>query len=404
MELNVRTNVPSLYGQQLPRSNAEAEALSSAFDVRSLADVAAISGAALVMRRPAERLERYLQEQLAPFPPDSTPRRIAAILLAAALHGPEGPVRRHHAVRDDGTPVLLSYKETGEPEPFEFRLHVEPGLPSLRVSEQIDLSLTTIAALLDSLRWQSIGSDLYKSIRSLYPARADEVDRWRGGIGVGCAADAHATELRIYCNVRTGPPIDRWHRFATLAATYGGVPEAFMQRVSHSAEPVGVAICLRQGRVAGLRLYLSLVNPSASSVQLVGEVDSVMAQHIDAICAAYPDVAPLEGYYVGAAFDFAMIANGRLDPTPRRFKADFVCHPARGSRCEDPLEMRRWVVRMYETCGLRSTGISQFLESLDTSFGGAAFDYISVGRRGHRSEMTAYVIPAGLATVATART
>ncbi len=351
----------------------------------------------------AEPLEELLERQLHADPRALT---VARDLLEAAFWGERGVQRRRPVIAGDGTPILLSFQESGRAEPPPFRLLVEPGLTSLSVSEQIDYSLATMNRLLADLAWSSSATVINDIVRALFPSRADAVDSWWGGLGLGMSVDSHGLELRLYCNVREGDVARRWSRIGAVFAHFGALDlggealRLFIERTSLYAVPAGLALSIRDGRAHGLRLYLSVSQPDVDSIAALGNLNDAQTQAVAAICAAYPDVRPFTYGCVTVAFDFAFARNcATLTITPVRFKADFDCTVEPGSPCSKPDLMRRWLVQRHEALGLPADRMLAFFDTLQRTCGRYETDYVSFGWRDSAPEITTYVLPSGYATL-----
>ncbi|MHB8461837.1 MAG: hypothetical protein ACYDA1_04260 [Vulcanimicrobiaceae bacterium] len=351
----------------------------------------------------AEPLEELLEGQL-----HADPRAldVARHLLEAAFSGDRGVQRRRPVIAGDGTPILLSFQENGLATPPPFRLLVEPGLTSLSVSEQIDFSLATMNRVLASLAWNSSAPVVNDVVRALFPSRADAVDSWWGGMGLGMSVDSRGLELRLYCNVREGDVARRWSRIGAVLAHFGALDlgdealRAFIERTSLHAVPAGLALSIRDGRAHGLRLYLSVSQPDVDVIAALGNLDNTQTQAIAAICAAYPDVRPFTYGCVTVAYDFAFARDrATLTIVPVRFKADFDCTVELGSPCSKPEMMRRWLAQRHEALGLPADRMLAFCDTLQRMCGRYETDYVSFGWRAGAPEITTYVLPSGYATL-----
>lgn len=344
----------------------------------------------------AGRLESYIDERL--------PSGVCGVgdvttaLLDAAFHGERGVRRRRPVIASDGTPVMFSHKASLADDGRDFRLLVEPGLASLTVSEQIDLSLATLQLLLADLNWLGVASTINEAVDALYPRDPSIVDTWWGGMGLGCAVDARGLELRVYCNVREGEAEERWRRFGTLAYALGDREragpslEALIASTSQHGIPAGVALCIRNAHLVGVRLYVAVPEPSADAICVLARADRRFAEQIASFSAAYEAMRGYTYSCVTVAFDFPVAADGNLDLRPARFKADFDCS-APGA------DLTLWLSQRHQSCGLPTDGLHRFLASLERHFGGFAIDYVSLGCHRDRIEITSYVLPAGYATL-----
>lgn len=354
-----------------------------------------------------EPLEVFIDEQLGQWPgSDARVARIARTLIDAAFYGERGVARRRPVISANGTPILLSFQENGRAEPPPFRLLAEPGLPSLCVSEQIDFALHTLGRIMNELQWQDAVQPVNALAQTLFPTSADAVDSWWGGLGLGCSLDRHGLELRLYCNVREGAVYDRWSRIAAAIALFGTYSEIaqplrdLMEHLSARAIPAGIALCIRDGAVRGLRLYLALPEPDAASICELGSLSQDAREDITQICAVYPAVRPFSFGCVTAAFDFPISADQRnVDLRPARFKADFDCTPDPGAQCTTSAAMTQWLAQQHLRCELPANRLCAFLDLLQRTFGGWTADYMSYGRRGCAREITTYVLPAHYATL-----
>lgn len=357
-----------------------------------------------------EPLDEFIEEQLACWPQSrALVAHVARTLIDAAFFGERGVERRRPVIAADGTPILLSIQENGRGQARPFRLLAEPGLPSLSVSEQIDFTLHTLNSVLGDLQWQSAGESVNAVVRTLFPSKADAVDSWWGGMGLGCALDLHGLELRLYCNVRENTVESRWRRVGAVLALFGSLAVigdqlgVLMERVSQHAIPAGIALCIRDGYVRGLRLYVSLPNPDAQTICELGALDTDGRGGVVDVCNAYSEVRAFSYGCVTAALDFAISHDQtRIDLNPLRFKADFDCTPDPLRRCADRGAMTDWLARRHSACGLPDTGVRAFLDLLTRIFRGWNADYVSFGWRRGANEITTYVLPAGYATLHTA--
>lgn len=356
-----------------------------------------------------EPLGEFIEEQLLCWPQSrALVAHLARTLIDAAFFGERGVERRRPVISADGTPILLSIQENGRGQAPPFRLLAEPGLASLSVSEQIDFTLHTLNGLLADLQWQSAGDSVNAVVRMLFPNRADAVDSWWGGMGLGCALDLHGLELRLYCNVREGSVESRWRRVAAVLALFGSLAvigeqlRVLMERVSQHAIPAGIALCIRDGCVRGLRLYVAVPHPGVQTICELGALDECSRDCVADVCAAYSEVRAFSYGCVTAAFDFAVSRDQtRIDLQPLRFKADFDCTPDPLGRCADRNSITDWLAERHRRCGLPDTKLRAFLDLLTRTFGGWTADYVSFGLRRGANEMTTYVLPAGYATLHT---
>ena len=354
-----------------------------------------------------EPLGEIIEAQLGQWPQGSAlAGKAVNVLLEAAFFGQRGMQRRRPVIAGDGTPILLSFQEDGRGQTPPFRLLTEPGLSSLSVSEQIDFSLRTLDRLLSDLCWSGCAGVANDVVRALFPSRADAVDSWWGGMGIGLSLDTIGLELRIYCNVREGDVPRRWSRIVAVLAQFGATAasdaplRAFIERTSPHAVPAGLALCMREGRPFGIRIYLSVSQPDADAICSLGALDIGAKLAVAGICNAYPTVRPFTYGCVTVAYDFPFaIEQLYIDPIPVRFKADFDCTPHPQQPCGDRETMALWLAARHSELGLPSDRMRAFLADIQRACGGYATDYVSFGWRRGAPEITTYVLPSGYATL-----
>ena len=353
----------------------------------------------------AIRLADYIDRNVHAVTRDGRLCEIARAISDSPFHGPEEPRRRKPSVSADGTPVLLSYK-ADEMATTSFRLHAEPGAAGLTVSEQADLTLWTLGQLLQQLGWRKAAHPVNALVGELLPGGSQEIDRWWGGLGLGCASRGEDdVELRLYVNVREGEPNACWSRMGRALAVMwdlAGASEtitALVGRLGSHALPVGVAAGIRDDGLAGLRLYFSVSDPSRETILASGLFSDRGAERVADFCDAYGECRPYSYGCVTLGFDFAA---RRPSVMPLRAKADFDCTPAAGLPCADPDYMRHWLAARHAADRLDARGLLATLDGIDDAFGGYTVDYVSVGNSPVR-ELTTYLIPAGFAAAASAR-
>lgn len=352
-----------------------------------------------------DRLAGFIDRMARSAAPSGPLSEIAQRIAQSALVGAsaEARPRRKSSVCADGTPLLFSWKARtdggGSSVPARgFRLHAEPGALSLSVSEQVDLSLWTLSQLFARLGWRHAPTAVNNLVGRLLPHDPLEVDRWWGGLGLGCAAESDAIELRLYVNVREGDRRACWSRMGLALADMWGLPaatrmiERLVGQLEGVALPVGIAAAIRDDALVGLRFYFSLNEPGREAILDAGQFSSAGARRIADFCAAYPECRPYSYGCVTLAFDFGPIPT----PAPVRVKADFDCTPAAGLPCSDPAYMRDWLIGRHADDALDAQGLLALMDAVETDFGGCVVDYVSVGDAATR-ELTTYILPAGFA-------
>lgn len=358
------------------------------------------------MKTALEPIDKFLEEELGRWPDADAARRAVRVLRDSAFYGERGMECRRPVISGDGTPVLLSFQENGTADSKPFRFLVEPGLASLSVSEQVDYALHTLERLLIDLQWQSAAPGINAAIECLFPRESAAVASWWGGIGLGCSVDARGLELRVYCNVREGDVQARWTRIGRVLACLGGIENVaepyrqLIERLSPLALPGGVALCVRSGRIVGVRVYFGVPSPDAPAICEIGILgDDANLALVEELCRIYTEVRPFTFSCVTVGLDFAIPEPGRIDMRPRRFKADFDCTPDPARPCADPAAMTQWLSRSHRLFSLPGDGVQTFLHSMNRIFGRYTVDYVSFGWRGDAREITTYVLPGGYATL-----
>lgn len=328
-------------------------------------------------------------------------RAVHDTLLASAITATDVELpARAPAIAADGTPLFYSLKIGAKP---EFRMAVEPGSLLLGVPEQIAVSLDTARAAIDLLGWRSVYADLHELLDAFLPDDLSATAQWWGGVWTGFAASATSIDLRLYVNLRNGDLESRWNRLRTLFSIHGDeLAQANLARIERAAaagmgEPAGVCLVIADGRIAGLRLYVTLRLPSidcvvASMPPSLHRAEGAVRDFCRAFTAQFGAFG--EGT-VSVGYDFAY-GERAIEGPVRRFKAELSCQRL------DPIEQRAiwpWLADVVEDAGYARAEVEGFYRDLESVFGGAVPQYASIGVREQIDHFTVYAQPLCLATV-----
>lgn len=301
------------------------------------------------------------------------------LLLAAAGEHLPGPPRRRPFVSLDGTPLVYSASTVGR----SLRLLVEPGALALDVPAQIDRALGLIDDALAALGWRCAADELDAVVHGALPPTAAGARLLRGGVGVGLAAEPGGRpELRLYLDLRAGPPDDRWQRVAAATAPFADAAaraelQTLADRVVPLAVPVGLAAVVR-GTLAGLRLYVGVEHPSPRALATLTTLPPRLVDAFGALGFFGPQ-------QVTVAYDLRVV-DGVLEPELARTKVD-ACTLGRDV---DPAALAR-------ALGLDPTPLLELIAAVTETYGSATAQHVGVGCRGSAAEASVYVQPAGLA-------
>ncbi len=312
-------------------------------------------------------------------------RTLHGLLLAAALSGAHGARGRAPALTPDGTAVAYSLKLDGRCPP-PFRMVVEPGLDR-PVADHVAAACALAATALEQLGWSAAQEPLAAALAPLLPREAHAMDDWWGGIWLGCSAGADALDLRVYVNLRSGDVRARWRRAAAVARALGavGLDELAPYAAPHGA-PTGVCLVVRDGQLAGMRLYVAIERPLAARL-LTACPPRFRARRARELCTAFHAAfgAPAPQ---GASVGYDLRAGGGLERVKLELCAERL--DARASARVLP-----WLQAQASTLGLPAAELARFAEDFAGTLGGAASQYVTFGVRDDVDHVTAYCRPTG---------
>jgi hypothetical protein len=322
-------------------------------------------------------------------------REVAHALIASTRIGAALPVQRRGALAHDGTRVEFSVQMGPRVSASQtFRLLVEPGALSLRVSEQIDCTLQTLGQLFLALGWSKAADSVNSIVRATLPSEASAVDGWWGGMGLGCALAGDSVELRGYCNVRDGDPNDRWQRIArAIGLCRTTDAEAVMRDIlavaSPCGAPAGLAFVVRDDAVLGVRVYVALSEPRVTTIAEAASLTQSEIALLTRFAGKYEQtVGPLEFECVTLGYDVAV---GMAAPALRRVKVDFdLARLANISSTTSHSILRG----LYDECCFDYGALDALRSTLIRESGGFVADYIGLGFRSSVPELTTYARPA----------
>ncbi|HEX7181042.1 MAG TPA: hypothetical protein VF756_04310 [Thermoanaerobaculia bacterium] len=313
---------------------------------------------------------------------------------------PAAPVaRRRPSMCHDGTPVVYSLKlhrgSVGAAPPG-FRMLVEPGGVGIPVSRQIAFSLRVVQELIDQLAWQAAAGDLNEITELIFPAEAEIVDAWWGGVWLGASVGPPAPELRLYLNLRHGDAPARWQRLADVLGHFGGpsltrVFGDWIAAVHPHGIPVGLGIVIAGGRLAALRAYAGLHQPSLDSLSAVlGPRRDAAGPALDDLCRGFAALGGFRPQSVTVGFDFIRDRSGVLRPEIARTKVDASCQLVEPS---GRAALAPWIRELLSGWGLDPRPLDLFEEDLRTCWGACETEFLSVGFRDGVDHATVYSRP-----------
>ena len=312
-------------------------------------------------------------------PSDTAVTAVHDLLLEAAGEHLPGRPRRRPFVSLDGTPLVYSASTAGR----SLRLLVEPGALALDVPAQVERALDLLDDALTALGWRSAADEIDAVVRGALPPTVEGTRVLRGGVGVGLAAGPRdRLELRLYLDLRAGPPDDRWQRVAAATAPFAdaGVRaalQALADRVVPLAVPVGLAAVVR-GVLAGLRLYVGVEHPTPRALTTLTALPPRAVE-------AFGTLGTFGPQQVTVAYDLQVV-DGALEPELVRTKAD-ACTLGRDVDLGG----------LARALGLDPAPLLELVAAVTDAYGGAIVQHVGVGCRGGTTEASIYVQPAAFA-------
>jgi hypothetical protein len=358
-------------------------------------------------RRPAaapsgfSRFHRQFWDRVA-RPCTTEGRIINGTLLSHTLDVKDGTVRRRRAsISVDGTPVVYSLQVPELPNSPSFRILCEPGGLGISVADQVEFARAVVRKLTDELGWREAQIAADELLARVLPADRTTMSDWLGGIWIGSALRADASELRVYANLRNGEPIARWQRVADLLAPFADqrlipVVREWMGNASKVAIPVGVGMVLNSVGMPIIRVYLGVEYPGVAAIRIargdqLGEADSRVAEFCGSFTAAY---GAFRRQSMTLGYDFVRDSDGLLRPEISRFKADVSFGHLGGSEFPSPNAFI--AEQMDRAFPGEAASWSTFCGALTECFGGHSIEYLSLSMRsGNLSHMTGYARPNG---------
>lgn len=340
------------------------------------------------MSAPGSSLEAFYRRRLPDGSGASGPARLLQDALAESVDRPMPPTAwrfRRPSLCHDGTPVVYSIKLRPGAPAAGYRVLVEPGDPRTGVAEQIDLTLALTGRLLAELGWVAARPGVDALVRAALPTHRDDRDRLWGGLWLGAAVGERADrpELRLYVNLRHGEPVARWQRVADILAPHADPRlerpvSAWITRSAPAAVPVGLALAVREGSLAALRVYLGHHRPTLDSLAAVALVPrrspalNRWLRGFEERFGALPPQAATSGH------DF-VFRDGRLQELGRA-KIDLCCQLL--GAAERP-RLDRWLRGLPSALlGSGDALLGRFREDLREVFGGSTTEFLSAGFSG----------------------
>ena len=326
---------------------------------------------------------------------------IHSVLIESITDIPfESTQKRQPSMFIDGTKVgySLQLNVKGISEDLGFRILVEPGGVGMTLPEQINFSLSKLDIIFATLGWQHLAKDINRIIASVYPKNPVALNNWIGGMWLGADIKQSYSDLKLYMNLRNGDIASRWQRIADVFAPYAAqeIKPLFCQTLEESIKsggiPVGLGVVIRNGKLLGFRIYISLENPTTSIIIQAIPVNIIhdgkfrnKLEELEAILNNF------EGHSVTIGYDF-ILHEKLILPEVYRFKAD-LCFNKFINNKKDLIAS--WVRDNFNIYVYNQ--FNSFFSLLDQRFGGNDIDYISLGLKGNKeSQITWYTKPHGI--------
>ena len=239
---------------------------------------------------------------------------------------------RRPSIYYDGTPVVYSLKQSKNSDRQEFRMFVDPGGLGIDISNQIDLSIYTLDAILSVLCWKKPIVNLNNIFQAIIPLNAQEVAQWKSGIWLGMSLSRKGINLRTYINLRHGDAKERWQRIANVLSDFADNSfessfEALIKRVSPNAIPVGLGVSI-SNKIKGFRLYFGMYQPNYKSIietfpNEIEKKDLDLLLFCNSLTKEFGSFPPQS---ITLGIDFFLNEYGLIDSKLHRIKIDTSCH------------------------------------------------------------------------------
>lgn len=322
------------------------------------------------------------------------------LINAAFIHIDSGleSVRRP-SISNDGTPINYSLKlDRGNTRPA-YRMIVEPGGTHLTIPEQIEYSLQLTKTILEQLDWHDQYSPVESMARIILPADQQTQLKLVGGIWLGLSVKGEDLDFRMYINLRYGNTEERWKRIDQLLRRFGAESaESFMrikQQTEEHAMPIGFCLSIVNGKIRGVRLYITYSNPTLLSLNQ-GFLSEFRASepYLKQFASSFvKSFGPFSPQSVTMGYDFRYRDNWGILPTPVRFKLEISCMSIPG---EDESLIVKWAEQQLNHRNISVQDFRIFRQNLLTHFEGSYFHYITLGVDPKSEHLTFYTQPLGL--------
>ena len=181
------------------------------------------------------------------------------LICRSALGCPVELGTRSSRLNLDGTPIQFALALGHSSVPLQFLS--EAGTPEMSNCEAGEFIGETLRALSALLHLRGDLDSVLALIRRAGTGDPRDIDPDRGGkfwVGAGFASGGKSG-VKIYINGKSGPPAQRWSKFAEFAVFFGATKSLQQLRtlISGKMTPLGTAVSLQRDENPNGRLYLS---------------------------------------------------------------------------------------------------------------------------------------------------